>query len=61
MAGCQVQGQRRVAERELLTIGCDHVALWFRGVARIAGEEIPVGGREDHVRVESILKIPRTT
>ena len=54
--GREVERQGRVAERQLLTIGHDQVALRPRLTLVAAVEQIPVGRRHHHVRLGAVLK-----
>src|SRR5262245_46594925 len=61
MSRSEVQGQRRIAERQFIAVGGNDVALRTCRLWRIAFEQIPVSGGQHNARSELILQIARTT
>jgi hypothetical protein len=59
VAGREIERQRGVAERELVTVRRDHVALGldFRRQPRAGLCEVPIGGGHDDARAELLLQV----
>ncbi len=56
---CQVQRERGIAERQLLTIGRHDVALRLRPAAGVGFEELPVRRAHHDTGAEPLLEEPR--